>query len=382
MAQAGDVLVLQGGEYGILALWPKGKVDPRFPGPVTLRSKDSQQPAIFTGLRLNDAQNMVFQQILFDYRATSGSFKERPFEIKNARNIVITDSVFDGDNAHGTGIRGDGYGAGLGLSIRNSNDIRIENNMFKNFYRGLTMGSGNGNIVRGNDLSGMRSDGMNFVKVTNLLIENNYVHDFRRNMEARDHADMIQFWTNGAETPTTDIIIRGNVLNIGAGDHTQSLFMRNEAVDSQGKGRAMFYRNILIEDNVIINGHLHGISIGETDGLTIRNNTLIRAPRRGQIPPPSGRGPKHWMPRIKVADKSVNVTLQNNVAPAIRVTGQRWRVVGNLAIQDMSLMQPGHYTRVFENGLAAAPYALDNFRTRAGGEADQAGLGATRLQEN
>ena len=120
---------------------------------------------------------------------------------------------------------------------------------------------------------------MNFAQVERVRIEANHIHDFNRVLESPDHADMIQFWTNGTTSPSSDITIRGNILNSGAGWFTQSIFMRNELVDS-GKAEAeMFYRNVIIEDNVIINAHLHGISVGETAGLKIANNTVIRNAR-------------------------------------------------------------------------------------------------------
>ena len=52
--------------------------------------------------------------------------------------------------------------------------------------------------------------------------------------------------------------------------------MRNEMVDTGGAGDEMFYRNITIEDNVIYNAQVHGITVGETHGLTIKNNTILR----------------------------------------------------------------------------------------------------------
>ena len=89
---------------------------------------------------------------------------------------------------------------------------------------------------------------------------------------------MIQFWTSGTTSPSTNITIRGNILNSGAGDWTRSIFMRNEMVDLGLAGDEMFYQNILIENNVIYNAHAHGITVGETDGLTIRNNTILYNP--------------------------------------------------------------------------------------------------------
>ena len=87
---------------------------------------------------------------------------------------------------------------------------------------------------------------------------------------------MIQFWTNGTTSPSTNITISENFLDSGNGEWTQSIFMRNEAVDSQGAGTEMFYQNVLIENNVIYNAHTHGITVGEADGLIIRNNTILQ----------------------------------------------------------------------------------------------------------
>ena len=126
-----------------------------------------------------------------------------------------------------------------------------------------------------NDVHSIRSDGFDFVEVNDVLIEGNHIHDFVANLGSGDHLDMIQFWTTGTTSPSTNIIIRGNILNSGAGDWTQSIFMRNEMVDLGLAGTEMFYRNILIENNVIYNAHAHGITVGETDGLTIRNNTIL-----------------------------------------------------------------------------------------------------------
>lgn len=381
-ARPGDRLLLAPGDYGALALWPGGKGKVAFDGPVTFVSADPSDRAVLRSLVLNQARNLVFQNILFDYRAGEGSYKERPFEVKNSSDIAFLGSVFEGDVAHGTGPRGDGFGAGLGLAIRDSDRVRVEGNVIRGFYRGLTMGQSDGSVIRGNDISGMRSDGLNFVKVTNLRIENNHIHDFRRNMAAGDHADMIQFWTTRAETPTTDVVIRGNVLNMGGGDHTQSIFMRNERAEQMGEDRSMFYRNLVIEENVIINGHLHGISVGEADGLTIRRNTLIRVPRVGVAAPTAaqGRGLKHWAPYVRVSKRSRNVQVRDNIFFGMGDVMPGWDVADNLVIQDMALMQPGHYAQVFVNGLAGPPYDLKNFTYRADGPAGSGRIGAARLR--
>ena len=69
-----------------------------------------------------------------------------------------------------------------------------------------------------------------------------------------------------------------------------------------GGGLEMYYQNITIENNVIYNAHSHGITVGETDGLTISNNTILH--NRD-----SGAGELVFVPTINVANASVDVTV-------------------------------------------------------------------------
>ena len=137
----------------------------------------------------------------------------------------------------------------------------------------------NGITVQSNDVHDIRMDGMNFAQVESVLIADNHIYDFRRSLDSKDHADMIRFWTNGMTAPSRDIVIRDNILNSGQGAYTQSIFMRNDLVDRGLAGREMFNDGVTIVDDVIINAHLHGITVGETDGLRIQNNTVVRNAR-------------------------------------------------------------------------------------------------------
>jgi parallel beta-helix repeat protein len=155
--------------------------------------------------------------------------------------------------------------------------------------------------------------------------------------------------------------------------------MRNEMVDSRGAGKEMFYRNILIEENVILNAHLHGITVGETDGLVIRNNTVVRNAKA------SGEGgkPSLWTPRIKAAKASKNVRIERNVTAAVDgLDGQRdWVVADNLLVQDRSRMKPGFYALVFGPAALSAPELIESFTPLPGGPLDGTGIGAALLRK-
>lgn len=376
-ASGGDVIQLSGGNYGQLSL--KGVA---FSSNVSIVSKSGGDPATFTGLSLDQVKNISFDGVTFDYHSASGvSTSTRPFSISGSQNVTIRNSTFDGDVAKGVSEIEDGFGAGYGLMIRDSSQISIENNAVFNFTRGIVVGNSSDVAITGNNIHSLRCDGMDFAAVSNTLIENNWVHDFRCDPGSGDHPDMIQFWTSGTTTPSTNIIIRGNHLDVGDGGWTQSIFMRNELVDSGQAGSDMFYQNILIEDNVIVNAHAHGITVGETVGLTIRNNTVLHNDGGASDGPDGGVE----IPAINVALTASGVIIANNLVSAISgYEGQSgWTVSGNVLVQDQDASAAGYYNDVFlasslqsENGFHAYIILPGSMAAGAGAAASQADAGS------
>lgn len=340
-AAGGDVIQLGGGNYGQLSL-----KDVSFASNVSIVSKNGGDPASFTGLSLNQVKNLSFDGVTFDYTSAVGAATSaRPFSVSGCENVAIRNSTFDGDTARGVSDAADGSGTGVGLLITRSSQVSVENNAIFNFMRGVVVTDSSAIALSGNNIHSLRSDGMNFSAVTDVTIENNWIHDFRLAAGTGDHADMIQFWTTGTTTPSTDIIIRGNRLDIGMGDFTQSILMGNELVGSGQAGSEMFYRNVLIEDNVIVNAHLHGITVGETLGLTIRNNTVLHNDGGMSDGPDGGVE----IPRINVAKTSSGVIITNNLTAGISGhEGQpEWTISGNVLVQDQNPFAAGYYNDVF-----------------------------------
>ncbi len=375
LASGGEVLLLSAGNYGELDLFPKGPVTPIFDKEVVLRGADPESPPVFERLKLTGARNLAFEDVLFDYRFKEGEVpgEVRPFQVRASTDIRFSRVVFDGDTARGVGPTDDHFGVGIGLSARGVTRLIVERSVIRGFYRGLSVGEGTDVRILRNDLYDLRSDGMNFVKATGLLVEANVIRDFKRSFDSQDHADMIQFWSMNADYPSTDVLIRRNLLTAGNGDHTQAIFMRNEAVDTQGGGSPMFYRDIVIEENLILNSHFHGITVGETQGLVIRRNTLIRVPRRSEL---GTRGDFANMPGIQVAEGSQDVVIQNNIASRVPKVRTGWVQAGNALVQDLEPLKKGYYPRVFTKPFGSAPYPPKNFSAIVGGEVDRMNLGA------
>lgn len=380
-AKGGDTILLAGGDYGDLSLTPRDRVPVNFPSNVTIASADPNNPAVLTGLDLRGGSNITFSGITFDYTFEPGTpIYNRPFAVTGSQGISFRDCTFDGDVAKGVSAEADGYGYGIGLSINTSSNVTVDNSEFYNFYRGAVFGRVTDLRVTNNDIHDLRMDGLNFGQVTNVLIEGNTIHDFRRSPNSNDHADMIQFWTNGATYPSSNIVIRGNHLDIGDGDATQSIFMRNDQVDRGLAGQEMYYRNVLIEDNVIVNSHAHGITVGETIGLIIRNNSVLHDD--GNLP--DGEDPAVNIPRINLSENSLGVIVDHNLTAGITGwTGQTgWTVGNNLIVQDQNPADPGYYGNVFlTSTLDGERSGLHEFRIITGSPADTRGIGAPATLE-
>lgn len=337
-ARGGDTILMAPGIYEPIGVrGDRGFVAPES-GRITIRSEDPADPARITELGLREVHGLDFENLIFDYRYADGDpeFK-RPFFIRDSSDIAIRDSTFSGSLV-------DGVGHGFGLSVSRSTNIAVENNDFHDFMRGAVFGRVDDLTVTGNEIHRIRSDGLNFIQVQNVLIEDNHLHSFIGKLGSRDHRDMIQLWSTGTDAPSADIVIRGNVLDIADGHWTQSLFMRNEVVDSQGGGPDRFYRNILIEDNIIYNAHLHGITVGETDGLVIRNNSVLY--HEGA---PLGRTGGVTIPQIRVAERSTDVVIERNVVAAISGVEDRgdWIIRDNVIVDHTDAAAPGYYLAQF-----------------------------------
>ena len=378
-AQPGDVLRLAPGNYGAL------QISQSFPGkPLTIRAADPRARPVFTGIFLRNAQGLVLEDLAVLWRVTGSEDAERyrASTAERSRDITLRRILFEGDVARVGRPEVLGYGTAFGLGVRGVQGLTIEDCEFRTWHRALIIGGSRDIVLRGNEFHSLRSDAVDFVAVNRLLVERNYFHDFDRAPGSGDHPDMIQFWTNKSKTPSTDIVIRDNLFNSGHGLFTQSIFMRNEEVDTGRAGYEMYYRNIEITGNIIINAHLNGITVGEADGVRIVSNTLVR----NRLSAGPGGSPGLWTPAIRIAEKAENVEIARNVVPKIiapdkgAVRRPGWRIADNLIIQDTSPARPNYYDKVFAAAISGDPSSLASFAYRPDGPADGKSVGAPGLR--
>jgi hypothetical protein len=342
----GGEIILKSGDYGFLDLNRAKHGLPTYKGEVTIRSEDPDAPASFSGMLLKNMSNMTFDGVVVDYDAASGAaIWTRAVLIEDGAGMTFRNVVFDGDLATGLNAVEDGHGTGIAMVATRVDGLTIEDSVFTQWNRAVVIGGGQDFVIRGNDISDIRSDGLNFGAVANVLIEGNHIHDFNVAKGSADHPDMIQFMNTSGSTRSENIVIRGNILDSGVGNATQSIFIRNEAVDRGHGGSEIFYRDIVIEDNLIRNAHAHGITVGQTHGLTIANNTVLHNAS-------TASGESFHVPKIAVSAQSTGVEIVRNVAHSVGGGPEAWTVADNLTIQRTAPGRADHYDALFVDAMS------------------------------
>ena len=356
-ASAGDCICLAQGNYGTLNL-----KQVKFSAPVTVKSADRKAPATFTTARIVDTSNVTLDGLVFDY-TFSASDKETVnlFSVDTSDHIVIRDSLFDGDFAKGTGTSADGAGFGRGLSVVKSSEVALINNEFRKWWKGFSMSTGSQYSVIGNDVHTIRSDGLNFGQVTGLLVEKNYIHDFKSAPNTADHRDMIQILRSSG-IGSSDIVIRNNIFDMAAGEYTQTIWSGTD-------GSSAVLKNVLVENNIVYNAHTNGIAMHSIQGIVIRKNTVLRVPRAETA--------KVTIPNINVGSGSTNVTMEKNVVKGIfGLNTPGWTVSGNALVQDTDPAGPGYYDNEFIYHAKTQPDGYNEFSVKPGGTVASLGAGS------
>ena len=334
-AAGGETISLAPGDYGDLTL---KNVD--FSSAVTIESADPGSPADFGTVYMDGCSNISFSNLSFGLDLENGG-RTTQFHANDSSGISVTDSTFVGDIEQNPDSAAFGYPTGVALRSTGSTDITFQNNEISGYASGVAVYYSENVTVSGNDLSGLRLDGISLTSNQNVTIESNHIHSFNTAEGSGEHIDAIQMFSRNGSEPSTDLTISGNFIETGDGDTFQGIFLRNEAVDG-GAGEDMYYQNITITDNIIYSGHSHGITVGQTDGVTIENNTVLATVDED--------GWKYADPAITLFGTSTDVVVADNIVNRINVAeGTDYTLSNNLLVQNQSADEPNYVGDLFVN---------------------------------
>lgn len=313
--QSGDTILLASGTYSKLEMKDGRWKDFNFSETVTITSEDASKPAIIKEMLIRGASNITFEEVVFDYTGKQAANSEawtrgKPFILEGTEGITMSNVKFDGHLENG-------FGAGTGLYVKESKDFALLDSDLSSFKVGAQFLNVTDATISGNEIRKMNHDGLFFAGMNDLVVEKNFIGDYKSQFPKALHKDSIQFMTSEDVRASEDVIIRGNTIENAENRH--SIYMGNENYRENGD-KAGSYTNILIEDNSIHGANLHGVTVVHADGLVIRSNHVIHDESRGF----------EQIPQINVSLHSRNVQIIGNVVDSVQdAPNDSWEVHGN-----------------------------------------------------
>lgn len=212
------------------------------------------------------------------------------------------------DSVSLSGVGADQAQRGFGLSIvGGSSNISATGCAIQRCARGIMLTDTSFVSLARNDLSAIRSDGIDIVASSDIDVLGNQMSGFTPYLPGDpaldDHPDGIQFWTKGAKAGCARVRLINNLIVFSPDARGQGIF---------GGDDDLGYSDFTIEDNLIISPLWNAILFGKgATGLKLNRNTVLNVPGGPAV---SG-GPVR--PAIKVQSTAA---LNGNAAPAWAVT--------------------------------------------------------------
>ncbi len=257
-AKAGDTVVLAAGNYKELLVDDKISATA-----ITFKSESSTNPAVIGYVRAIRSDGVAFQDLKVGRNLVEGvdQYYTNMALAQNSKNVS-----FQGVQFFSTGA--DASYLGRGLMIRDSENITVKASDFSHLSTGMLTMTSTGINVLDSKFHDLRIDGAEFTAVKNVVIDGNDFRDFRSSYT--DHADAIQFWTNGTKQASTDVVISNNVVMPGTGKGSQGIFIQDEI-------GGIPYERITIKNNLLLDKgeYWNGITVRGGKDITIEGNTSI-----------------------------------------------------------------------------------------------------------
>ncbi|MEE9439811.1 MAG: hypothetical protein V3V14_12470 [Saprospiraceae bacterium] len=221
-----------------------------------------------------------------------------------------------------------------GIKVQGSH-IVIEQNLFRNVFHGIKI-EGDKNIINYNHVDRFSGDAIrnigsynqfNYNFLTNATIDDYYDKD-------GNHDDLFQSWTFDA--PLKDIRLSHNIM-ISCLDTKMPL--RSKIV----QGLVCFdgfEKDWVVDHNLVVTDHPHGIALFGADNCVISNNTVLRNPHR--------LFDFEAEPWIMINDhkdgrQSITTTVNNNITTHLNIISKDVNLSNNTILNTQSINKMNNY---------------------------------------
>jgi len=205
-----------------------------------------------------------------------------------------------------------------GIDIDGHNNIVARNHIL-NIDHGI-FANGTNNLMDSNVIENFSGDGMRGQGDYNTFqyntVKNCYDVD-------DNHDDGFQSYTTAGNPVINGIVLRGNTI-ISYTDPAQAFRGNPQAIGCFDG----YYDDWIVENNVIITDHWHGISFGGARNCKIINNTVV-----SRTTSPSVGPPRIWLTTFGAPGPSSGNTVRNNISSS-------YVLDGGFGVQDHNITMP------------------------------------------
>lgn len=314
--QPGDTLWLRTGFHGAFDV--RGAYNS---APITIAAEPGHLPRL-SSIKVQSGQHWVFRDLSVSPShanpvanpGTIVSLEGHGFWGPSWDLEVHNSDIFTVDDASAWGVDQWLNDANSGVSV-NADRTKIIGNQVRNVRHGITVSNEDAviahNLIDGFSADGMRGLGDRAVFEYNR-VQNNYISEGQGD---GNHDDGFQSWSVGAGGVGTgevrDVVLRGNVFI----NHVDPSHPLRSTMQGIGCFDGLFV-NWVVENNVIITDHWHGITFHGMIDSRIVNNTVIDINNSTPGPP--------WI-RLTESNgtESRNVVVRNNLAMDFSIGGEQ-----------------------------------------------------------
>jgi len=312
--QGGDTIFLGSGYHGDMI-----RIFNNPTSPITITAQKDNKPLLLNFIV--DGSNWVLEGLTFTQEGNDGVGNKTSFSNgmhlsfgKNSKNNIVQNCQFYSiEDASGWVLLDWRNNVWSGIIDFGKNNVIRNNRLYNIAFAIQLMEECDSAIVEKNIIEnfsgdGIRIGGADFCRVESNIIKNSIELD--GNTHDGNHEDGIQAWD--FDDGVNGLIVRGN------------LVINYENLDQPFRGLMQgmgffdgFYNNCIIENNIIIVEHWHGISLYGAKDTRIVNNTVLPNPGGSRIagPPWIGIFPH------KDGRKSTGNVVRNNLSTATNLAG-------------------------------------------------------------
>ena len=330
--QSGDTLWLRSGYHGSFSI--RGAYNA---APITVAAAPGHRPLV-SHVDIKSAQHWHLKGLEISPSFASSSVDEGNIVAVADHNffgpaydVVVEDShIYTIDDATGWGASEWINQTKSGVRV-SADRVSIIGNKIRNVRFGMTV-TGNQALLSRNIIDGFSADGIRGLGNGNVFeynrVQNCYVSSGQGD---GNHDDGFQSWSVGANGVGTgevrDVVLRGNTF-INFTDPSNPL---NAPMQGIGCFDGNFV-NWVVENNVVITNHWHGISFYGMIDSRIVNNSLLDLNDENPGPP--------WI-RVTASSQSEsqNVVVKNNLSPTFSLSGVNITDDHNISINSSNVDQ-------------------------------------------